>query len=80
LEDLFSGTAIERDKAGERFLIKRLLEVCKIKRIFAVIITLIEFLKDYNTAGSNFLIGCHLMVEYARKSKLVLAHSNRHKS
>ncbi len=79
-EDLFSETAIERDNAGERFFINPLLKVCEIVRIFSVIVTLIEFLKDYSTAGSSFLIGCHFIIENVCKSKLVLDRSNRHES
>jgi hypothetical protein len=71
---------IERDKADERFLINPLLEVCENVKTFAVIAILIEFINDYNTAVSSFQIGCDLIIEHVRKSKLVLARSNRHES
>jgi hypothetical protein len=64
LEDLFSGTVIQSDSAYEKFIINQIVEVCKIVRNFVVIVTLIEFIKDNNTAGSIFLIGCQILVEH----------------
>jgi hypothetical protein len=72
LLDLSNGMIIKSDNASERFLIRPLLEVCKIVRILPVIVILIEFLKYYKISRSSFLIGYGFMFEKLHKKKLEL--------